>query len=634
MCSAAFAGKPNVQWTASLQPADARAGESAQIVLTAKIASGWHLYKIGETGGPFPTSFDLDKSSVLAENGGAIEPAPKTIFDPNFHATLGEYDTAVAFAVPVKIAAGVSGSQKVTVTAHDQTCNAHVCTLPETVPLTISFTVAPGSARADHTAPLTTVPAQPAGYSGGSSAAAPGATSTKPASGAIDDSQVKAAEKSGLLGFLAACFVGGLIALATPCVFPMIPITVNFFAKKGSGEKKNYAGAFAFCGGIIGTYAILGLLFSALFGASGIGNLAANPWVNLTFAVLFVVLAFSLFGLFEIRLPSAMVNKANQGSRKGGLAGPFFMGLTFTLTSFTCTGPIAGGLVTQAASGQMLYPFLGLFAFGLAFSLPFFLLALFPQFLADLPKSGTWMNTVKGFMGFIEIMAALKFLSNADLGWQLAWLTRPVFLAIWAMIGIITALYLFGFMRLSTDAGKEKVGPLRAVTGLAMVAVTCLFLTGIGGNKKGFGEFLLSYLPPMPYPGQKGSGDADEIKWIGNYKQAVAVAQQQNRPIFLDFTGVTCTNCRAMEEQMFPRPEVRKLIDGFVTTQLYTDRPNDDDRFNAALEQKLVHETTLPMYIIITPQGQVIKSFEGYTQNTKDFVSFLEAGQSSKVAER
>ncbi|HEY3781785.1 MAG TPA: cytochrome c biogenesis protein CcdA [Fimbriimonadaceae bacterium] len=629
----ALAGPSNVKWTASLQPPDARAGESAQIVLTAKIASGWHLYKIGETGGPFPTSFDLGKSTALATNGAPIEPAPKTIFDPNFKANLGEYETAVAFAVPVKIAAGLSGPQKAVVTTQDQTCNAHVCTIPETVPVTVAFTVGSGPARPDHTAPVTSVPAQPVGYSGGGAVPAPAATAASSGSSNSASDNVKDAEKKGLLAFIMFAFAGGLVALATPCVFPMIPITVSYFAKKSGGEKKNFAGAFVFCGGIIGTYTILGLLFTVIFGASGINNLAANPWINLILATLFFVLALSLFGLFEIRLPSAMLNKANAGTRKGGLAGPFFMGLTFTLTSFTCTAPLVGALLGQAATGQYAYPLLGLFFFGLAFSLPFFLLALFPQFLADLPKSGSWLNTVKGFMGFVEIAAGVKFLSNADLVWQLGYLTRPIFLAIWAMVGIITALYLFGLMKLSTDGGKEKIGFMRVAIGVVTLAATGLFLSGVGGNTKGFHSFLLAWLPPVPYPGQQAAGP-QEIQWLGKYQQAVTAAEKTNKPIFIDFTGVTCTNCRAMEEQMFPRPEVRKLIDGYVDVQLYTDRPTPDDRFNAGLEQKFASETTLPMYVIVTPEGKVLKAFSGYTEDAKAFVSFLQAGQTSKVAER
>jgi thiol:disulfide interchange protein len=630
MASACLASaKTYVHWAAKLIPADARAGESAQVVLTATIDAPWHIYDLEKKDqGPVATSFAL-KGASLTINGSTVAPPAKRLQDPNFGMEVGEYESAVSFAVPVKIAATSKGAGKGVVTASFQSCNARICMPPANVDVPFEFSISPGTARPDHLASLTSVPAQPPGY------ATP--TAGPPAASKDEFSQsLTKARQSGLLAFVWFAFSTGLLALLTPCVFPMIPITVSYFAKATGDEKKvNYGGALAYCLGIMGTFTALGLAVALIFGASKIQEFAANPYLNIALAVLFIGLALSLFGVFEIGLPSKMLNRAHSASRKGGILGPILMGLTFTLTSFTCTVPFVGTILVAAANGDIVYPLIGMIAFSAAFALPFFLLAMFPQYLAKLPKSGAWLNTVKGFMAFLELAAAVKFISNADLIWQLGAITRPVFLALWAIISTLAALYLFGLFVVAHAPTKPKVGPLRIVFAVLMVVTAIYCLGGLRGGS--LGE-LNAFLPPERYPGLDAAVAAGDLHWVGKYSEASALASSQKKAMFVNFTGVTCTNCRWMEQNMFTRPEVQKLIGQYVPVELYTDRPTADDQANKKLERDLTKivagegSEALPMYIIVTPEGKPLKAFEGSTRDISAFVAFLQTGTSSRVA--
>lgn len=613
--------KSMVSWSAELMPADVKAGECAQIVLTAKLQPGWHLYAL-DVKGPIPTAFEVPKNAILAQQGKPIQPEPHMVDEPGF-GKVGEYQGAVAFAIPVKLNSSVSGNETVTVKVTDQTCNASVCTPPETLEVPVKFTVAAGAPRPDHQAAITSAPSQPSGYG----------TAVPDQKNEPSDEfskNLKKARSSGLIAFIWFAFTTGLLALLTPCVFPMIPITVSYFAKGTTGERRvNFKGALAYCLGIIGTFTALGIAVTLVFGASGVQQLATNPWLNLVLALIFVVLGLSLFGMFELRLPSTLVNRANAGSKKEGIAGPILMGLTFTLTSFTCTVPFVGTILVAAANGDLVYPIVGMIAFSMAFALPFFLLAMFPQYLAKLPKSGSWLNTVKGFMAFLELAAAVKFLSNADLVWQVGALPRSVFLAIWSIIGVLAAMYLFGAFVIGHATHGTKIGKGRALVGVLMVVATFFCLAGLKGTS--LGE-LNAFLPPDPYPGQRGMVAAGDIHWMEKYSEAVERAKSENRPMFIDFTGVTCTNCRWMEQNMFTRPEVKKLIENYIPVELYTDRKQAEDEANHKLELQLTQVETLPMYVIVSPDGKPLKAFEGSTRNAEEFVEFLQSG--SRVAQR
>lgn len=627
---AALAGAQDVNyatWSAKLDPPDARAGEAARILIHVKTEPKWHVYGLEQPEGPISTSFTL-ADGPLKVTGKPVVPAGVKKYDANFEKDLVTYEGEAVFALPVTIQANAKGGQTAKLTIKYQACTEGTCDIPKDVPLDVKFTVAAGAARADRIAPLTEVPQQPAGY------VAP-TSNEKPTGepGASDDfnSELQKAKDSGLLPFIWLSFIAGLLALLTPCVFPMIPITVSFFSKTVEGEKKtNYGGAAAYCLGIIGTFTALGLIVTLIFGASGIQQLATNPWVNLALVVVFVALALSLFGLFEIAMPSSVLTKLSKVSKSAGFVGPLLMGLTFTLTSFTCTVPIVGTLLAGAAAGEsMLYPVMGMLAFSTAFALPFFFLALFPQAITKLPRSGAWLSTVKIFMGFIEIAAAVKFLSNVDLVWELGWLTKPVFLAIWAAIAFVAGLHLMGWLKLPKEA-ETRPGLLRRGFGLATLVGGVFCLAAIEGVN--LGE-LEAFLPPDPYPGRHSQSAKGSVVWKQTYDSGLQAAKTEDKLMFINFTGVTCTNCRWMEKNMFTRADVAAEINRYVPVELYTDRPNQGDLDNRALQKELTKVVTLPVYVLVSTDGKPLRIFQGSTRDVDQFLAFLKAG-GEKVAAR
>jgi thiol:disulfide interchange protein DsbD len=581
LCSAAL-GQTHVKWSAS------RAGGTAAepvYDLHAKIDKGWHLYSIvpvkGE--GPVPTTITVDPPLRLS--GPVTESKPITKLDPNFNLVVQFFQDSADFKVPVK---GDAGSLKV----RFQLCNDSTCIPPSTETVPTSGAASSSSAA---------------------SASPPSGTDAYTAS-------VQTARSDGLLAFLGLSFVAGLLSLLTPCVFPMIPITVSFFAKRRSSDSGGVLGqAAAYCLGIIGSFAGFGMLVSVFFGASGIQKFATNPWVNLVLAAIFIVLALALLGIYTINLPAGLVNRFSGAQGKGGLIAAALMGLTFTLTSFTCTVPFVGTILAGASQGDYVYPLLGMIAYGTAFASPFFLLALFPQYLSKLPKSGSWLETVKAFMGFVEVAAAIKFLSNADLVLRTGLLPRPRFLGVWASIAVAAGLFLLSAYRLPGMERPAKLGPWRIGFGAASVALAVWFVTALGGRS--LGE-LEAFMPPS------------ESGWLHDYTRALQTARLTNRPILINFTGVTCTNCRWMEKNMFPRSEVASQLGRYITVELYTDRETSDDAANKVLQQKLTGVVTLPEYVALTPEGQKVLVFQGSTRDTGKFVSFLRSGRGTPVARR
>src|SRR5579871_4927480 len=523
-----WAQQQHIQWKATLNPPDARAGEGAQIVLHAKLDPGWHLYSLTQpNGGPYRTTIEVKSGGALEVGGDPVGPSFKTKHDNSSNIDVQFYADSVAFGVPVKLKSSIQGAQKAALSLTYQVGNDRTLLDPETdVEIPVDFTVAPGVARPDHLAALKMLPPQDAPVAPAAVNAPPG--SKEPAQ---PSNNVEEAKSKGLFWFLLLAFGEGLLALLTPCVFPMIPITVSYFAKRKEGAPgQGMKDALAYCLGIIGTFTGVGLLATVIFGGSAIRQFATNPIVNICFAMLFVVLAVNLFGVFEIQVPTGFVNKIQAGRQRGGFIGPFLMGLAFTLTSFTCTVAFVGTLLAAAAHGDLFYPALGMLTFSTAFALPFFLLALFPQYLAKLPKSGSWMVSVKAFMGFLELAAALKFLSNADLVWQLGILTKPVYLAIWSTIFVVAGLYLLGWLRLPHELNVTPGVP-RRVLGGATIVVGIFCLIGIGGVHL---SLLNPYLPTDPYPYKDGAGGAmvakDGIQWQHDYKAALALAKAENKP--------------------------------------------------------------------------------------------------------
>lgn len=615
-----------VAWTAQLEPKDARSGEFAQIVVTAKIDPEWHIYGMVKSSadGPSASTFELADAKGLAPAGKPIEPTPGTKFDNNFNMDVAFHSGTVRFALPVQITAKSGEAISGTIKAGAQACNQSVCQRYQVEKLPFSGTVGTGAARPEFAAANLNPPTQE-----GNTSAAHSVKSTQkaPEAQAQDATsiQIKEAKSQGLLSFLWLAFAAGLLALLTPCVFPMIPITVSFFAKKqGDGRVTNTKGAVAYSLGIVSSFTLLGVLVTAFFGAAGLQKLATNPWVNVFLAGLFIFLALNLFGLYELQLPQSLVGKFSKGAKKEGVVGPILMGVTFSLTTFTCTVPFVGTLLLAATQGDYLYPVLGMLAFSLAFALPFFFLAMFPQLLSRLPKSGSWLATVKAFMGFLELAAALKFISNVDLVNQWGLLTRPTFISIWSTLMFLGGLYLFGWIVLGHAEEKPSIGWIRRCFGVGAFAAAIYLLAGLQGANLGT---LGSFLPPEPYPGResKGAVAAGELSWHETFSAAIEDSKASGKPIFIDFTGVTCTNCRQMEQQVFPHPAVREALAKFARAKLYTDRPQD--QANADLQQKLTQSSALPIYVILdASNSKPVAVFAGSQTTGPEFAKFLADG--------
>jgi thiol:disulfide interchange protein DsbD len=425
----------------------------------------------------------------------------------------------------------------------------------------------------------------------------------------------------GLFAFLLAAAGAGLVSLLTPCVFPMIPITVSFFTKrKHISHARAIRDALIFSGGIIFTYVGVAFVVQLAFGKN-VRDLATNPYANLVIFTIFLAMAGSLFGFYDIQIPASWVNKLNKSAHGGdSVFGLLVMGLVFTMTSFSCTGPFVGTIMIEALKGGWMRPMLGMTVYATMFALPFFLLALFPSALKSLPKSGGWLNSVKVVMGFIEIAAALKFLSNADLTWTWGVLTYEVFLILWSLLALGTGIYLLGKIRFPHDTPVKKYSTMRIGLATLFLATGCYLVVAAFG-KAPLG-IMTAYVPPNPYP----------VRLTDTWEDGLAAAKKSQKPIFFDFTGITCTNCRRMESNMFKRDVIRKLMDKFVVVQLYTDVGKTPEQViakekNSKVQSERFDNETLPFYVIVTPDDKVLAQFDkGYTEDTDEFKAFLQKG--------
>jgi thiol:disulfide interchange protein DsbD len=411
----------------------------------------------------------------------------------------------------------------------------------------------------------------------------------------------------------------GALALLTPCVFPMIPITISYFSQRRNGEGKALSEAIVYALGIIGSFTVLGLGLSLLFGVAGLNRFAASAPLNLAIAALFIVFALSLFGMVHLAVPARILtslDQAGRSSRFGRVGTTLLMGATFSVTTFTCTAPFVGTLLVSAASGDWRWPAAGLFVFSSAFAVPFFVLALVPNALARLPRSGEWLTTMKGALAFIELAAAMKFISNADLvqGWGI--FSRQVVIAVWVALGLALALYLLG-VRSSRWFWRTgaKWHPISGTLALVLVA---WLTTGLTGRR--LGE-LESFLPPAG----GGNGVAgNELPWLmDDFDGALAQATRENRLVLIDFTGFTCTNCRWMEANMFPRPAVQEELDNFVRVRLFTDGSGERYRRQQDLERERFATVALPLYAVVDGDGNTRATFLGMTRSTDEFLQFL-----------
>ena len=616
---------------------EVQAGSQIEALLVARIVDGWHLYSTTQaSGGPIPTSISVVENSVFSQVGSVKGPPPLRWFDRNFGIDTEYFEKRVDFRVPVRIGSEApSGVHQLSVKVRFQACSDTLCLAPQNRTLTGNIQVAgrSGSEAGSPTATGSFEGIQMVQQQAGMDSAA----SQKPDTFAQTEGQQTdtplpagaSAPISTLAYILGAMAMGGL-ALLTPCVFPMIPITVSYFTKREANRKQAVSEAALYAVGIILTFTVIGFAMTFLFGAGGINRLAASPIVNVFIAMVFIVFALSLFGMIELRLPSRWINAVDRrSSSAGGVLGILLMAVTFSLTSFTCTVPFVGAVMVAALHGDLLWSLLGVASFATVFAAPFFFLALFPSWLQALPSSGNWMNSVKITMGFLELAAALKFISNIDLVYQWEILTRPVFITVWLSIALITTLYLLGKFRFPHETPTDSVGAIRVLSAIFFLAVALYLMRGLVGFP--LGE-IDAFLPPRDYGSSaslapfSGQGPEREEKWLTNYQEALVQAKEQERPVFVDFTGYTCTNCRWMEANMFILDKVQDLFNQFVLVRLYTDGTELEHEENLRFEQDRFGTIALPLYAVMSPQDEILSTFPGLTRNREKFINFLKNG--------
>jgi thiol:disulfide interchange protein DsbD len=577
--------------------------------LKADIESGWHLYALEQpTGGPIATTISVTKDKPFSLDGKIDSPEPKTKFDPNFNIDTKYFENSVTFAVPLRSTVDTAGDE-LSLDVRFQLCNDTFCLPPKTVRVTFAGV---------EDVKKTSV--------GNQQSTAANSANSPNAPNSINS-------PNSLWGFIWLAITLGALSLLTPCVFPMIPITVSYFTNHSAGHRsKAVKLATVYSLGIIATFTLLGMLLAVFVGAAGINLFAANPWINLLITGVFLFFAFNLFGAYEITVPTKILTRldALTRSREGegsGIVGALLMGLTFTLTSFTCTSPFVGTLLVSASQGNWQMPLVGMLAFSSVFALPFFVLALLPQYISQLPRAGGWMNSVKVAMGFLEVAASMKFLSNVDLVWKWGIFTRDVVLAVWIAIGVILAFYLLGKFQLAHDSKPERIGAFRLLSAVVSLAISFYLLTGLFGAK--LGE-LESFLPPdlSNSSSRLISGGKNEPMWIVNdFEAGLAKAKAENKRMFIDFTGYTCTNCRWMEANIFPKKEVEDELNKFVLVRLYTDGEGAVFEKHLQMEQDMFGTVALPYYAVVDASGKTVGSFPGLTRNTQEFVDFLKKAQ-------
>jgi thiol:disulfide interchange protein len=611
-----FAQNP-AKWSLSSGEKDKslRVGESFKADLKADIDEGWHLYALEQpSGGPIPTTIQVTADKPFEISGDIKSPKPTVKLDPNFQIDTKFFEKQVIFTVPLKATSDVAVAD-LSLDVRFQLCNDTFCLPPKTV--RVSFD---GSEDV-----------KKSGASSQQSTPSANAAQTSPSK---DVPSGDGRLPTDVWKFLWLAITLGALSLLTPCVFPMIPITVSYFTNHAAGSRaKSIKLATVYSLGIVATFTLVGMLLAIFVGAAGINLFAANPWVNLLITGIFLFFAFNLFGAYEIAVPTGVLTKLDSLTRSkegdgSGVIGALLMGLTFTLTSFTCTSPFVGTILVSASQGNWKMPLIGMLAFSAVFALPFFLLALMPQLISQLPRAGGWMNSVKVAMGFLEVAAAMKFLSNVDLVWKWGVFTRDVVLAVWIAIGVVLSLYLLGKFQLSHDSKPERLGAFRMISAVVTLAVSFFLLTGLFGAKLGEIE---SFLPPdlssLSSSRLLGRGDS-EPKWIVNdYEAGLAKAKAENKRVFIDFTGYTCTNCRWMEANVFTKKEVEDELNKFILVRLYTDGEGEVYDRQQKMEQDAFGTVALPYYAVVDAGGKTIASFPGLTRNTADFVDFLKKSQ-------
>jgi len=628
------------------------------LVATASIEAGWKLYAQNiPPKGPIPTSFAFEKSANFELMGKTEESKPIQKHDKVFDMEIAYFHNQAVFKQRIKIVKPITS---IKATVEFMSCDDSNCLSPDTVDLEFFLSGAPVASKvatpqftfSNNTDSNNTVPATTVSQT----------TTTKaPATTPIS--------RQGLWTIFFISFLSGFAALLTPCVFPMIPMTVSYFTKQSKTKAKGIRNAISYGISIIVIYVLLGSVVTAIFGADVLNALASNSLFNLIFFFILVVFAISFLGAFEITLPSSWSTKIDAQADRSGFIGIFFMALALAIVSFSCTGPIVGSLLVQAASQGGIAPIIGMFGFSLAIALPFALFAAFPGWLHSLPKSGGWMNTVKVVLGFLELALAFKFLSIADLVWDLHWLEREVFIAIWIAIFGALSLYLFGKIRLPHDDATDRISVGRLLLGLVSLSFTVYLIPGLWGAPL---SIISGFPPPQYYSespygvGHKGNTATTvtsseelpqgahlfqpyDIVTFNDYQQGLEYAKQVGKPVLLDFTGKSCVNCRKMEDNVWGKPEVLNILKNKVVliSLLVDDKnelPENEVKPSKIREGKMIktigqkwsefqalryHSNSQPLYVLMGHDEQNLVPPVGYTPDVEKFSSWLHSGISA-----
>lgn len=584
-----------VQWSLASDTAKAPPGSTVTLKLTADIASGWHIYSMTPVeDGPIPTTIKCAEDPAI-ESCQAVQPPPKVERDPVLQKEVGQFTGQPVFLVQVKLKPDAPAGQ-VTVTAQSryQACDDRECKRPKTKPASFTLTV-------DPSAPAPVV------------SAVPPATSEPPASSSGGPSS------QGFGAFLLTAFGAGLLAVFTPCVFPMIPITVSFFLNQRGGILQ----AVVFSLGIIGLFCALGFGVTAAVGPFGVAQLASNPWVNGFIALVFGAFALSLMGAFELTLPSGMLTKLDMASRRGGYLGTLLMGLTFSLSSFACVGPIVGSLLVSSAQSKGLQPVLGMASFAGGLAAPFFFLAAFPSYLKKLPKSGGWLMRVKVVMGFVLLALMFKYLANVDEVLQTMLLTRERVLAAWIVLLAMPGLYLLGLLRMEGVEAEERLGIGRLLTACGFLILAFMLLPGMFGSRLGW---IDAYLPEATAQTSASGGAAGKggPTWMKNQlPQALDRAKAENKLVLVNFSGYSCTNCKWMDANIFPRPDIMAAMQDLIPVELFIDGTDQASEDNGKFEEDRFKVAAMPYYALIDSNQNIIATFADRATDPQQFLEFL-----------
>ncbi len=616
------------RWSAEVVPGEVAVGGEATFRVSVDLEPDWKLYAL-DTPPPSPELQLSARADAAVTVGDFVQPDPLEEVDPFLEVTVRIFrDQDGVFTAPVE--ASAPGTYTVAADLRFTVCDKRVCLPPTKHTVEATFVVGEGEALIDAPTLGKGSQAVPDLTGGSVPLFESGPIERAPVADETQAMRAGLGGEGGLWGFLALAVAAGLGALLMPCVYPMLPLTVSFFTNQGGSRARATRLALLYGLSIVATFTLLGLVLAAVVGAAGAQAVAANPWVNLFVAGVFVLFGLSLLGVFEIKLPSALVNASARGEHKGGVVGVLFMGLTLTLVSFSCTVPFVGGLLAATVGGDWLRPVLGMLAFSITFALPFVAFALFPRALARLPRSGTWMNTFKVTLGFVELVAALKFLSNADLVWGWGLITRPLAIAVSAVLLALCGLFLLGLIGVGDEAKPASVGAGRLLSASAFLASALYLIPGLWGANLGLFD---AYLPPRSAtdfsvvasaaPAGGSSAHVDWPRGMEGLQAASARAASQGRMVFIDFTGYTCTNCRAMESTVFPLADVQAALAAFVPVALYTDAAGEGPALSRfQLEQTAT--VALPTYAIYDPATERVIAHTSGMQSAEEFVAFLE----------